>query len=477
VVLTVGIVLGAQWAYMELGWGGYWAWDPVENASLLPWLTGTALLHSAILQSRRGAFKGWTAFLTAASFFLCIFGTYLTRSGVIQSVHSFGESPIGTFFLVFLGVIAVVSIAVMVIRRKLLASEHGVDDLFSREGFFLGANVILVIMTAVTLIGTIWPIISGAISSTPVSVSAPFYNKVILPMALVLAAMMSTGPVLGGGEGAAGRAKGKLLAMALVGILAAVIVGVLGFISAWALASTAIIAAVLTAVVIDVTVSVKGALGKGPALPQIARAFTARSRHWGAQLAHVGMAAIIAGVVGSSVYGVNQNLELKRATATAPAVSASSGQYTFTFKDLEQVRRSNHTAVVATVDVKEANGATYTMRPERRFFDHGTDPNQSETVVALRMNAARDLYVTLAGWDGNEGTATISTIINPLVSWIWVGGILLTLGGFVCLIPTGKREPAATPEQQPERELPAGATARERRRARQVNPVIATARR
>jgi cytochrome c-type biogenesis protein CcmF len=437
VVLTIGVVLGAEWAYVELGWGGYWAWDPVENASILPWFTGSALLHSAILQARRGIFKRWTASLVAASFFLCVFGTYLTRSGVIQSVHSFGESPIGKFFLVFLGVITVVSLGVLILRRDLLKPEHPLEDLFSREGFFLLSNVLLVLMTVATAVGTIFPILSGWFGATPVTVNAGFYNKVILPMALVVAALMATGPIVGQGAGSGMRAIRKLAGMAIAGSLAALTCMMLGYGSAWALFAAAVVAAVAAGVAIDLFTLLVSRTEKS--LKSAVRVFAARPRHWGAQLAHLGLAAIIAGVTGSSVYGITDHQQLKPAAAGQPAVTGRVAGYTLTLKNFEQVRRPNHSAVVATVEVAQANGKTFTLQPERRFYDRGMEQGESASEVAIRYGLGTDVYLSLDGWDDGGKTVAIGAIVNPLVTWIWIGGALLALGGLVCLIPTQQR--------------------------------------
>jgi len=425
IMLTVGIVLGAQWAYVELGWGGYWAWDPVENASILPWFTGTALLHSAILQGRRGIFKRWTAWLVAASFFLCVFGTYLTRSGVIQSVHAFEQSSIGTFFLVFLAAIGIASIVVIVMRNSLLRPAHEIEDLFSREGTFTLANVLLCIMTAVTLVGTIFPLISGQFG-TAVTVNASFYNKVILPMALLLAAVMATGPIIGHGAGAGLRAGGKLAGMGVFGLLAAVAVFACGYRSPWAFAVTGVIGAVVAAVVIDVVTSFMNG--------NVLRALVARHRHWGAQLAHLGLAAIIAGVAGSSIYGTTEHVPLKLAKGAEAAVVGHVGPYTLALKKFDEVRRANHTAIVATVQVRETNGKMFELQPESRFYDQ--EEGRSSTEVAIRFSLVTDLYLTLDAWDAADQSVNVTTIINPLVSWIWIGGGLLALGGLVCLIPT-----------------------------------------
>jgi cytochrome c-type biogenesis protein CcmF len=458
IMLTVGILLGAQWAYVELGWGGYWAWDPVENASLLPWLTGTALLHATILRIRRGIFKRWTAWLTAASFFLCILGTYLTRSGVIQSVHAFEESSIGYYFLAFMAVIVAGSVLAIGVRFQDLRGAQPVEALVSREGFFLIGCVLLVVMTVTTIVGTLFPLISQAFGGTPVTVSGPFYNKVILPMALVLAGLMATGPVLGSGAEALDRARGKIGGMLIAGVAAAGLLFLLGYAHLWALAAAVVVGGVLAGVAIDVYTTLNG----GDAL----RALAIRRRHWGAQLAHLGLAAIVAGIAGSSLYGQSKTIQLHPGVETASKEARTVGRYTLALapRGLEKVRRANHDAMVVTVDVTDSRGRTFQLMPERRFYDK--EPEQSATIVALRLGILSDVYMTVVGWD--QTTVTVTALINPLVNWIWIGGGLLTLGGLVCLI--GKREVATiTPAPAAIDEAPAidlaGKTKRERQRA------------
>ncbi|HUO09480.1 MAG TPA: heme lyase CcmF/NrfE family subunit [Phycisphaerae bacterium] len=451
IALTIGILLGAQWAYVELGWGGYWAWDPVENASLLPWLTGTALLHSAKLQTSRGIFKRWTASLTAMSFFLCVLGTYLTRSGVIQSVHAFEASSIGTFFLVFLVIIGLVSIGAILTRLELLKPQQPLTNLLTRDGLFLAANVLLVIMTALTLLGTVYPLLSRGVSETPITVGAPFYNKVILPMALALALLMAMAPALGNGENAIAKAKSKLLVMAGAAIAGALLIAVLGYTSPWAIIAAAVVTAVLASFATDLFLNFR-TLFRLPA-------------HWGAQLAHVGIAFLIAGVAGSSLYNVKQDVELKTHDA---AQSVQLASYAVRLNHVEQLRRANHTAMVATLDITDSTGRTFQLKPERRFYDRGTEPGQSASEVAIRLGLSRDLYVTLAGWD--ENIVTVQVIINPLINWIWIGGILLVAGALLATLGLAQRAAISVPDtiKAPSVRQNAAKTARDRRRANQL---------
>ena len=436
--LTAGILLGAQWAYIELGWGGYWAWDPVENASLFPWLTGTALLHSITAQQHRGMFKRWNASLIALSFVLCLFGTYLTRSGVISSVHAFQDSPIGNFFLGFIVVAGVVSAILIIVRRRELAGERELTGLVGREGAFLATNVLLVGMLLVTLIGTLFPVISRTIGDREVTVGPAFYNKVVAPIGVLLVALMALGPTMTYGDGAARRVVRGAIGPALVAAIAvAVAIVVKRLHSAWAVAAVAIIAFGIASLVADLLKALMLRMrdGENP-IVALAKLLDSNHRRYGGQLAHLGMLFVIAGVVGSSVYGVKHDFTL------APGQTATVGDQTLKFAGLTETRHANYTAVGAEVTFTAADGAVTTLRPQRRFYDKSEQPNSE---VALSSNWQRDVYLTLAGWDNAGQQTAIQVIVNPLVSWIWTGGIVMSIGAIICLLPRLIPQRAATP--------------------------------
>lgn len=447
--LTIGIILGAKWAYIELGWGGYWAWDPVENASLLPWLTGTALLHSVMVQQHRGMFKIWNATLIAVTFLLCILGTYLTRSGVVQSVHSFGESPIGTFFLAFLGVCVLISLGVIVWRRGLLKSENILQGIFTREGAFLAVNVLLVLITLTTLVGTIFPLISGAVMPEPVSVGPEFYNKVVLPLGLALLAIMSVGPLLTYGKDA-----GRALARGLIlpGIAAAVVLVVslaMGLTDVWALACAVITAVAVASVCVGITKAVQQRRkieNEGP-LTAILRIIDGNHRRYGGQFVHMGMIMFMVGVAGSSLFGVTQNYEL------APGESANIGGHTATFSGLRQNRYANYTAIEAHVSLAPPDGgAIQELHPQLRFYDKS---EQRSAQIALSSSLTQDIYLTFVGQVKGTQSVVIQAIVNPLIAWIWIGGIVMSLGAVFCLMPRLIKQTSPEPAHVPANGKPA----------------------
>jgi cytochrome c-type biogenesis protein CcmF len=427
--LSIGILLGAQWAYVELGWGGYWAWDPVENASLLPWLTGTALLHSVMVQQHRGMFRKWNAFLVSVTFILCIFGTYLTRSGVIQSVHAFEASAIGTFFLAFLAVTTVFSAGLIFSRRRLLDSELKLEGLLGREGMFLATNVLLVGMTVVTLIGTMFPLISRVFGSREITVGPPFYNKVVAPMGLVLVALMALGPMLSYGPTAAKKLARAIIVPAFLGVLS-VLVLALGFkiLNPWALVCGLITTLAVAAVTIDLVkawIQRTRSTGQNP-ITSLLYLLDSSHRRYGGQVVHIGVLMIVIGVIGSSLFSVDETSQLR------PGETKTISGRTITFVQLKETRHANFTSVDAEVKIDEGNGQIATIHPQRRFYDKSEQPNSE---VAIRSTWKEDVYVTLAGWEGGGAITAIQVVVNPLVSLLWTGGVVLTIGGMVCLLP------------------------------------------
>jgi cytochrome c-type biogenesis protein CcmF len=423
--LTIGIILGAQWAYVELGWGGYWAWDPVENASLLPWLTGTALLHSIIVQQHRGMLKIWNAALIAVTFILCIFGTYLTRSGVVQSVHGFGESLVGDFFLIFLIALLLGSAILISVRGRLLQSERPLENLLGREGAFLIVNVLLVLMTLVTIVGTIFPVISRVFSGNAVSVDQSFYNRFVVPMGMLLVALMACGPLLTYGAGAGARLGKGMLIPGVAALLAAGGVALAGYPNPWAILTAAIVAAAVVAALMEFIRAVTDRAAHENVLVAALRVLDANHRRYGGQMAHLGVLMLVVGVAGSSLYSVKETFQLSKGE------TAQLGRYEMTFRSIDDVKGPNFDAVVLTLDLKAPGEPVKVLRPERRFYKN----QQSSAEVAIRYSLREDLYATLAGWEDGGKKVAVQAIINPLVNWMWIGGIVMSVGAIFCLLP------------------------------------------
>ncbi|HEX3004271.1 MAG TPA: cytochrome c-type biogenesis CcmF C-terminal domain-containing protein [Angustibacter sp.] len=422
--LTAGIVLGAWWSYAVLGWGGYWAWDPVENASLLPWLTATALLHSALVQRRRRTLPAWNVSLAAASFLLVCIGTFLTRSGVVASVHSFTQSAIGPVLLVFLGVVLVAVVLLLVWRSDRLAADSApAAPVVSRETGLLANNVLLVGLAVCVLAGTVFPLVADAVTGQQVSVGAPFYDRFAVPAALALLLLVVLAPAAAwDGEPAA-----RLLHRALLPLAAGALV-VLGLGLAGAHGVRAVLALGLAAAAAVATV--RGVVAH-------ARAGTLRRRRLGGHVAHLGLALAAAGVAASSAWSVSTEASLARGE------HVDVGGVRVTLHGVDRHRGDGRMQTAARVVVARGD-ARSAQRPGLVFF-----PARSMTVAkpAIWSSVRGDVYVTLleAAQDGT--TARVRVATEPLVGWIWAGGLLLVAGAVVAGVPERRRRTRTTPAE------------------------------
>ena len=380
-----------------------------------------------MVQQHRGMFRIWNASLIGLSFLLCIFGTYITRSGVIDSVHAFGASVLGTFFLVFMIVTLVGLVGLMIWRRALLRSDHALEAMVSREGAFLLANVLLTLMMLTTMVGTIFPALSEGVTGNAVNVGAAFYNRIVAPMALVVVALMASGPVLAFGRNAPRRIASDLKIPAIVAALVVGAVALFQTANPWVLLCVAITTIGTLAVVVAFFRAAgarRRSTGEGLAVAAL-RLVDRDHRRYGGQLAHLGLMLIVIGVIASSMFSGDTILRL------GPGESADVAGHRFTLVSLDEVRRSNHSAVRATVSA-ERSGRVDTLIPERRFYDAWPEPN---TEVDIRSTWYADIYVTLAGWEQRGAIVAIEVRVNPGVLWIWIGGVVMVAGGVLCTLP------------------------------------------
>lgn len=428
-VLGAGIMIGAWWAYIELGWGGYWAWDPVENASLLPWLTGTALLHSMIMQEHRGVFKRWNVALLATTFILCVLGTYITRSGVISSVHAFQESPVGTFFFVFIIVLLIGSVATLAWRWRSLVPARRLESLMEREGIVLISNVLLTLMMVLTVVGTMFPVLSRTFLPKEITVGASFYNWSVAPLGLVLLGLMATAPALVYGHQAGKRLVRSLSGPGIAGAVLTAIAAIFGLHNIWALVVTLFASVAIIAILVNFFHSVRSErthTGAG-VLPVAWRLLDANHRRWGGFVSHLGMALLIVGLAGSSLFSEKTTHQI------APGESFDVGRYTLKFDNLKEEKRENYSAVVASITATLPNGKVVNVSPERRFYDKR--PDEPSAQVAIRTGLREDLYLMLAGWENGGQMTAIQVVINPLTIWIWIGSTILAIGALICMLP------------------------------------------
>ncbi|MGH9684490.1 MAG: heme lyase CcmF/NrfE family subunit [Candidatus Acidiferrales bacterium] len=437
---SVGILLGAHWAYSVLAFSGYWSWDPVENASLLPWITGTAFLHSVMMQEKRGMMKVWNVWLVFTTFMLSILGTFLTRSGVVSSVHAFAQSGIGPWFIAFLGIILVVCFAAWWKNRDYLRSDNQLDSLVSRESSFLFNNLILLAACFAVLWGTLFPVFSEWITGSKISVGPPFYNKVNIPIALFLLLLTGIGPLLAWRKTSFDALRRNFAWPLGGGITAGVIAAVLGFRDIYALMC------LILSVFVVLTIGSEFFRGARVIarrdglnlLSSVVELTTRNTRRYGGYVVHLGMVLIFIGIAGTPF---NKDIQKEM----APGERMSIGPYTILCQNFDQVSNGNYQSERATLEVFRNGRSEMMLYPERRFF---LASQVTETMVAIQSSPLRDLYVVYAGRSQDDGRPVIHAYINPLVKWIWFGGIVVVFGTILALLPN-RRTPLLQHASEP----------------------------
>jgi cytochrome c-type biogenesis protein CcmF len=432
--LTCGIFLGAHWAYSVLGWGGYWGWDPVENASLMPWLTGTAFLHSVMMQEKRGMLKIWNMWLIFSTFMLAIFGTFLTRSGVVSSVHAFAQSSIGIWFIIFLAITFAVCTVFFVLNRSHLRSENRLESLVSRESSFLFNNLILLVACFTVLWGTLFPVLSEWVEGTKVTVGAPFFNKVNIPVALLLLLLTAVGPLLAWRKTSVESIKRNLLIPSLITAAIAILIMALGWIRPWQDQSAfySWMTITLSVLVASTVISEFYRGGRVLARQTGRNIFSSmvlltrrNTRRYGGYIVHFGVIVIMIGFAGSAF---NQDVEHTLANGQSMTI----GPYTLTCRSYTQDDNANYSSTWAIIDVAKNGKFLTTMYPERRIYKASQQP---ATMVANLSTMREDLYLVYTGTDEN-GAPIIRAHLNPLVKWIWTGVFILLGGTLLAMIPS-----------------------------------------
>ncbi|MDG9978085.1 heme lyase CcmF/NrfE family subunit [Ectopseudomonas oleovorans] len=413
--LGIGIALGSWWAYYELGWGGWWFWDPVENASFMPWLVGTALIHSLAVTEKRGVFKSWTVLLAIATFSLSLLGTFLVRSGVLTSVHAFATDPErGVFILAFLLVVVGGSLALFAVRAPVVKSQVGFG-LWSREALLLVNNIVLVVSAAMILLGTLYPLVLDALTGAKLSVGPPYFNALFLPLMALLMAVISVG-VLVRWKDTPLKWLGSMLAPVLVAsVVLAVVATFLHGDFNWAVLAVCLLAFwVILAGVRDILDKTrhKGLL-KG--LPSLGRSY------WGMQMAHFGFAVCALGVVLTSLGSYERDLRM------APGDSVELGGYRFQFEGAVHHEGPNFISDKGTVRVFDGERQIKVLHPEKRLY---TVQQATMTEAGIDAGFTRDLFVAL-GEPLEQGAWAVRIHIKPFVRWIWLGALLMGLGGFL----------------------------------------------
>lgn len=442
--LSLGVVLGGWWSYEVLGWGGFWAWDPVENASLLPWLTGTAFIHSVMSQERRGMLRVWNLSLILATFALTILGTFLTRSGVLNSVHAFSKSDIGPWLLSFLGVIVLGSVALIAWRGDAIRAPTSIDSPMSREAAFLANNLVLAAFAFVVLLGTVFPLVVEAINDRSLSVGEPYFNRMTIPLGLALLFLMAVAPLLGWRATTRATLSTRALWPAVVTVAAlvvALVIGARGTIAlAFALAGFSL-----------GTITQQFAVGwwsrrqtqSEAMVTSTWRLLRSNPRLYGGLVVHLGVTAIALAVTASAAFTTQRNVKLSENE------SATVAGYTVRYEGIEQESSAQKDSVKALVRLSQGDRTIGTYAPALSTFPNGL---QGVGTPSVRTGIWRDIYLTLVSVPGDGGEVTLSVAIRPMIVWLWIGGGLMGLGTVIALLPRQRREVKVSAEK-PAREL------------------------
>jgi cytochrome c-type biogenesis protein CcmF len=425
---STGIMLGAAWAYHVLGWGGYWGWDPVENASLLPWLSGTAFLHSVMMQEKKGMMKVWNIVLVSATFFLCILGTFLTRSGVVQSVHAFARSEIGKYFVTFLALGIAATVWLILDRLDYLKSESELESVISRESSFLFNNLILLASCFAVLWGTLFPVISEWATGDKISLDADWYNRLMVPIGLFLLLLTGLGPLFAWRRTSMESLRRNFQwpgAASLVLVIALFAAGMRNF---YALISFGFCLFVALTVCIEFfkggrSIAAKNEMNLVRAMVELTHRNT---RRYGGYLVHMGIVLMFIGFTG---HAFNQSEVKELNTGDTMRL----GGYELKMVRMAEGQETNYQWHRATMDIYKNGELVKTLEPEKRFY---MASRQGTSEVGLWPRLNEDVYLNFGGMSDDNQRAVIQAYVFPLVSWIWIGGLVLIGGTFICLVPS-----------------------------------------
>ncbi|HEY7389252.1 MAG TPA: heme lyase CcmF/NrfE family subunit [Bryobacteraceae bacterium] len=428
---SCGIMLGAAWAYHVLGWGGYWGWDPVENASLLPWLSGTAFLHSVMMQEKKGMMKIWNFVLVTATFLLALFGTAITRGGLVQSVHAFARSDIGKYFVSFLAICIAATAYLILDRLDYLKSENQLESVVSRESSFLFNNLILLASCFAVLWGTLFPVLSEYFTSNKISLDADWYNRLMVPIGLFLLFLTGVGPLFSWRRTSVDSLRRNFQ---IPGIAALVLAGALfaaGIHNFYALISFGFCLFVALTVIMEFVKGGKSIAAKNDMnlLRAMVELTHRNTRRYGGYLVHMGIVLMFIGFTG---HAFNQQ-EVKELNSTAPGNTMQVGHYNLKMLDREEGDMPLYASETATIEVSKNGKVIDFLKPERRFYKAS---KESTSEVGLRQRLNEDLYLNFAGMSDDNQRAIIQAYVFPLVDWIWIGGLILIGGTLVCLVPS-----------------------------------------
>ena len=437
--LTVGITLGMWWAYVELGWSGYWAWDPVENASFLPWLTGTAFLHSIMIQEKRGMLRKWNVVLVVTTFLLAIFGTFLTRSGIIESVHSFAQSPVGTWFATFFFAVTGLTIYFVATRLTDLQATAELESMVSREAAFLYNNLVLVGIAFSVLWGTLFPVLSEWVRGSKITVGPPFFNTVNIPLGLLLLALTGVGPLIAWRKASTANLRRQFIAPVALGVATLALLAALGMRNFHALIAYTLAGFVSGTILQEFYKGIRARhTMHDESIPRAAVRLVARNRRrYGGYIVHAGIVVLFCAFAGLA-FKKDHDVQLK-AGESKTLVDPLGHTWRFVSQGTSTSETLNRFVTAVGLEVWRDGVPQGILTTEKRqYFDSNRQPQfEPSTEVGIRTSAKMDLYVVLAGV--RDETAELRISFNPLVVWVWIGGIVMAIGGLIVMWPQAER--------------------------------------
>ena len=433
--LSAGIILGGYWAYNELGWGGYWAWDPVENSSLMPWLTLTAFIHSSMIQEKRGMLKKWNFLLATSTYILVILGTFITRSGVISSVHSFTAENLGPMFFSFLAILIIYTVFWFFKRKSYLDTPDKIDSFTSREGGFLYNNLILILMCFTIMWGTLFPILSEAWDGNKIYVGASYFNQLNIPIGLVLLFLMGIGPLLSWNYTSQSVLLNRFKLPLSISFLSGI--GYMIFSSSFQIYVFVAIMGVsftLSSILGEFYKSYKKQKKASNFLHSIGKMFLSNRHKNGGYIVHIGIVLLFIGFIGRA-------FEVEKEFSLSPGEQIYFSNYVFKLNSIKSEARDNHYAFLSEIDVVDSstNQLLVNLKPEKRiYFYWNSDPEkrQPHSELDIYSTIQKDIYSIFSGYDAQKNIGYFKIMINPLVNWVWIGGVLMVIGSLFAFWPS-----------------------------------------
>lgn len=438
--LTAGIVMGGHWAYVELGWGGFWAWDPVENASFLPWLTGTAFLHSVMIQERKGMLKFWNVWLITLTFALTVFGTFLTRSGVVQSVHAFASTDVGWVFLLYLGIVFITALILTLKSRHILAAEKHIESVFSREAAFLMNNLLFLSICFAVLWGVLFPVLSEAVTGKKQTIGIPFFNAVTIPMFLALIFLMGVGTLIAWRKASIQSLRRMFFGPFIASLCIAALLVWAGVTSFYPTLSYSVCFFVFLTIIGELYRGMKAQreLGVGGSVGSL---FHRHKRRYGGYLIHLGVLVVTVSITASMAHKTEKEFTLQKGESFAV------GRFSIVLNNFYGTKNNNYEALVAEVSAKRsADGKEVALlKPEMRYY---LRKKETTSEIALHMGPREDIYLVLAGISEDEKRVSFKVFINPLQIWLWFGALIMVVGTVIVLLPFGKTAAVAVDSRE-----------------------------